>query len=78
MFLQTNTNFMQIFIIHMRMQNFVSIRISHGSKKYYELLHILAFYFAKTNLHKITYIIFKKKLTLINSSLICDRLFGSG
>ena len=41
--LQINANFMWIFIIRMRMrmQNFVSMRISHRSKKCYEISHIL-------------------------------------
>ena len=40
--LQINGNFMQLFIIRMRMQNFVSMHILHSSKKCYEILHILA------------------------------------
>ena len=39
---QINANFMRIFIIRMRMRNFVSMRISHSSKKCYEISHILA------------------------------------
>ena len=38
---QINTNFMRMFIIRMRMRNFVSMHISQSSKKCYEISHIL-------------------------------------
>ena len=33
-----------VYIIHMQMRNFVSISISHISKKIYKMLHMLAEY----------------------------------